>query len=67
MKASQLILRLNLLIAEHGDLDVFTNEDSEDVGYNAEQECSAIWFSEEIDDRMIDEENYLPNRFYIKT
>ncbi len=67
MKASQMIQRLNLLVAEHGDLAVFTNEDSEDVGYNAEQECSTIWLSEEIDDRMIDEDNYLPERFYIKT
>lgn len=68
MTATQTIQRLQGLIEKHGDLDVYTNADHQnESGYNGESESSGIRFAEEIDDRWIDEEMYLPERFYIKT
>jgi len=68
MTATETIQSLQRLINTHGDLDVYTNDDPQnESGYNGESESSGIRFAEKIDDRMIDEEMYLPKRFYIKT
>ena len=68
MNATDMIGSLQLLVKKHGNLDVFTNENSEGcVGYNGESESAGVSFAKEIDDTSIDEEMYLPNRFYIKT
>ena len=64
MTAAQIIEKLEKLIKEHGDLEVYTGNEN---GYIGESESSGIRFAEEVDDRLIAEENYLPNRFYIKT
>ena len=68
MTASQMIHDLQRYIEKHGDLPVYTNDDHQnESGYNGESESSGIRFAEEIDDRTIDEEMHLPERFYIKT
>ncbi|MFQ6609149.1 MAG: hypothetical protein ACE5EE_11580 [Fidelibacterota bacterium] len=67
MKASQMVHYLQKLINKHGDLPVYTNHDDNYPDYAGESESSGIRFAEEIDDRMIDEESYVPKRFYIKT
>lgn len=69
MNATDVIKNLHRLIEKHGDLEVYTNEK---YGYEGESESSGVRFAEEIDDRtidgvLIDENFYLPNRFYIKT
>ncbi len=64
MSATEIINSLTNLVNKHGDLDVYINDE---LGYGGESESSGIRFAEEIDDQMIDEENYLPKRFYIKT
>lgn len=66
MKASQLIYFLQRGINIHGDLPVYTNHNEKYPEFKDESESAGIRFAEEIDDRGIDEENYLPNRFYIK-
>jgi len=68
MKATEIIHYLQKYIEKYGDLLVYTNDDPQnESGYNGESESSGIRFAEELDDRTIDEEMYLPKRFYIKT
>lgn len=65
MTASQMIQSLQKYVEKYGDLPVYVNEDEYEQ-YAGEAESAGVRFAEEVDDRMIDEESYLPNRFYIK-
>lgn len=65
MIASQMIQSLQSLIEKHGDLPVFVSEEEYEK-YAGEAESAGVRYADEIDDRMVDEEDYLPNRFYIK-
>lgn len=66
MIASQMIQSLKSLIEKHGDLPVYVNEDKYEQ-YAGEAESAGVRYADEVDDREIDEENYLPERLYIKT